>query len=270
MGTAPLIQFGVFGDAHCARGIVEGRHHGDSLVKLRDCIALFNRRKLALAFNMGDLIDRAPNEPVGTEGRHLATVLPVLSRYNGTWHHVIGNHDVAGMTKAEYMRQVGFKGATSFYSFDWGSVHCVVLDGNYNADGSDFSPAANDWTQAWMAPNELAWLRNDLARAGKRTVVVFTHENFDNRVDKGVLDPHLVRNTADVRNIIESAGNVKAVIQGHYHTGLHLRLGGIPYLGIAAVVMGPGPENNAFAIVSLNPDGSLAVEGFGRQESFIF
>lgn len=265
----PLIQFGVFSDAHSGHGVVGDRHQGDSLLKLRDCIAIFNRRRLSLAFNMGDLVDRAPDDAPGAEARYLEAAGPVLFRFNGTWHHVIGNHDVAGMTKAEFMQTIGFRGPRSFYAFDAGPVHCIVLDGNYNEDGSDFSPAANDWTRAWMAPNELAWLRQDLAAAQGRPVIVFIHENIDDRVVDGSFDPHLLRNTDQVRPVIEASGNVQAVIQGHYHVGLCTVLNGIPYFGATAMATGPGVDNNAFAIVSLYPNRRLSVEGFGRQVSWV-
>ena len=43
---------------------------------------------------------------------------------------------------------------------------------------------------------------------------------------------------AQVRQVIENAGNVCAVIQGHYHPGRAVEVNGIPYIGLAAMVEG--------------------------------
>ena len=78
----------------------------------------------------------------------------------------------------------------------------------------------------------------------------------------------MVRNAAQVRTVIESAGNVRGVLQGHCHPGTRASINGIPYIGMRAMVTGPGRAHNAYAVVTLARDGRIVVEGYGQQESF--
>jgi len=262
-----LAQFGIFSDAHYANGIIGERYSSDSPSKLHDCISILNRKKIPVAFNMGDLVDRLETDLPGTEKTYLQQILPVVCRFNGKIHHVLGNHDAKGMTKQEFREVVDLEPHPPFYSTTIGNVHCIILDGNFNEDFSDFSPLKNIWENAWFPPNEMSWLKNELKQAKKSPVIIFIHENCDNRSENGVLNPHILRNAGVLRKVLESYGNVMGVIQGHYHPGMTTVINGIPYLGITAMATGPGTENNAFAIVSLHDDGTIDVSGFGRQPS---
>ena len=103
---------------------------------------------------------------------------------------------------------------------------------------------------------------------GERPTVALCHENLDDRMEDKVPISYAVRNAAQVRQVLEEAGNVRAVIQAHYHPGLCATIGGIAYIGLRAMVVGAGLENNAFAIAALRDDGKVELEGFGQQESF--
>jgi UDP-2,3-diacylglucosamine pyrophosphatase LpxH len=46
---------------------------------------------------------------------------------------------------------------------------------------------------------------------------------------------HIVRNAADVRQIIRESGKVKMVIQGHFHSGAESIIDDIPYITIPAM-----------------------------------
>jgi hypothetical protein len=94
---------------------------------------------------------------------------------------------------------------------------------------------------------------------------VFCHENVDDRLWRGERDPHILCNAAQLRDVLAGAGNVRALIQAHYHPGILTSLNGIDCIGLRAMVVGEGLENNAYAIVSLYEDGRLAIDGFGQQ-----
>ena len=113
----------------------------------------------------------------------------------------------------------------------------------------------------------MEWLACDLKAAGDRPVIVLIHENLDEREYDGGLDPHVVRNADQVRQVLEEAETVLAVIQAHYHPGLVAEQGGIPYVALQAMAVGPGLESNAFAVVDVGADGSVAVAGYGQQVS---
>ena len=186
---------------------------------------------------------------------------------------VLGNHDLASFGKHEFLaaaRQAGcyLERPTPYGSLDRQSVHLVFLDGNCHADGTDFCCGDFDWAETWVSDVQIAWLAEDLHAAGDRPAIVFCHEDLDPRLEGSAPEPHVVRNAATVRSVLEQVGNVRAVFQAHYHPGLYAIANGIPYIGITAMVEGSKPESNAYAIVTLCADGRLEVEGFGRQRSW--
>lgn len=261
----PVLSFGLFADAHYAEKQYADRFCWDSLEKLRACIGTFNERGLAMALSLGDFVDSVGDREA--EIGCIAAMRAVYSSLRGERHFVLGNHDLETFTKEEFLGSCGAERHTPYYSFDRLGVHFVVLDGNCHADGTDFAAGDFDWANAWVSEAQVAWLREDLRAARERKTIVFCHGNLDHRLEDGELDPHIVRNAAEVRGVLEGAGNVIAVIQGHYHPGMYTNLDGIPYLTLAAMVVGPGLESNAYAIVSLYEEGTLVVEGFGRQKS---
>jgi hypothetical protein len=135
-----------------------------------------------------------------------------------------------------------------------------VLDANYKADGNDYERGNFDWTDANIPPEELAWLRRDLAEA-PGPVVVFTHQLLD-----GVGSVY-VKNAAEVRHVLEVSGKVLAVFQGHHHAGSYSCIAGIHYYTLKALVEGSGSDNNSYAIVEIRPNGGITVTGYRRAQS---
>ena len=256
----PLVRFGFFADAHYAEKVYGDRHCNNSPAKLRACIDEFERRGLNFVISMGDIIDQADDPQ--TERAYLTRMNQIFEGFSGPRHAVIGNHDVATLSKEEFLRHCD---SPPVYSFDVGGVHFVVLDGNCHEDGSDFSAGNFSWDEAWIFSVQLEWLRRDLEAVRQRPVIVFCHENVDDRLWRGERDPHILCNAAQLRDVLAGAGNVRALIQAHYHPGILTSLNGIDCIGLRAMVVGEGLENNAYAIVSLYEDGRLAIDGFGQQ-----
>ena len=259
---APVVSLGLFADAHYAEMVYGDRHCEESPAKLAACIDTFEQGELDFVVCMGDIIDKSEDHDV--ELGYLVRMREIFAGFSGPRHFVIGNHDVAALTKDEFLRECG---AThpAYYSFDVGDVHFAVLDGNCHRDGSDFSAGNFAWDDAWVSAAQLEWLAQDLAESSDRKSIVFCHENLDHRLWNGELDPHILRNADQVRGVLETAGNVRAVIQAHYHPGLQTTMNGIDYLGLRAMVVGAGLENNSFAIVSVHADGRLVLRGFEQQ-----
>ena len=91
---------------------------------------------------------------------------------------------------------------------------------------------------------------------------MFIHQRLDVQNDYGV------KSSPAVRKILESAGKVSAVIQGHYHQNDYREINGIHYCTLAAMIEGSGAEHNAYALMSVFKDGSLKLEGFRQQKSY--
>ena len=264
-GTAgPLVRFGVFADAHYAEKVYGDRHCEESPAKFQACVETFQRSGLDFVVCMGDIIDKA--EDRDAELGYLGRMNEIFAGFSGERHYVIGNHDVATLTKGEFLGQCG--ASQPYYSFDVGEVHFAILDGNCHRDGSDFNAGDFEWDDAWVSDRQLEWLERDLAASGQRQSIVFCHENVDDRLWEQALDPHILRNADQLRSVLAGVGNVRALIQAHYHPGMWTTLDGIECIGLRAMVVGAGMENNAYATVSVHEDGRLTVRGFGQQPSF--
>lgn len=260
----PLLTIGLVADLHYAPMTVGTRYCSESLTKLQAAVESFQERNLDFVVCLGDVIDHS--ETIEGELGCIREVVQALDVLAAEKHFVLGNHDVSELSKDQFLSACGSK--NSYYSFDCRGVHIVILDSNFNPDGTSFAPGNLEWNDAWIGEKQICWLRDDLASAGDMPVLVFSHANLDHRVLKtGALNAHIVKDAVKVRQVLESSGNVKGVIQGHDHGGNQSTINGIPYIGLRAMVEGSGPDQNAYAICSLMTDGEILLEGFGQQPS---
>jgi alkaline phosphatase len=250
-------RFGVITDLHYAdREPWTVRYYRDSLPKLEECIRAMNDAHPSFLIELGDIIDKAEKD---IEAGYLRTINDTFRKFRGPRYYVLGNHDVATFSKEEFIALSGAPG--SRYAFDAGEYRGIVLDGNFNPDGSDYRAGNFDWTQTYIHSPQQEWLEKELQRAKERRVLVFVHQNLHDETN-----PHGVKNAPEVRRILERAGNVVAVFQGHDHAGGLHTVNGIPYITFEAAVDGAGLENNAFALVDVGKD-RIQVRGYGKQDS---
>jgi 3',5'-cyclic AMP phosphodiesterase CpdA len=252
------IRAGLITDLHHADKPARGtRHYRDTLSKLAESVKQFTIEKPDFVVELGDLIDAA--DSVETEQSYLQQVNEVFSTIPSAKHYVLGNHCVDTLTKEEFLRGVGRK--ESFYSFDAGGVHFVVLDACFRADGKPYGRKNSTWTDANIPAAELDWLRTDLRKTDNQ-VIVFTHQRLD------MAGPHSVKNAANVRKILESSGNVSAVLQGHSHKNDHQEITGIHYATLVAMVEGAGPESNGYSLLDVLENGTIRLTGFRDQNNY--
>jgi acid phosphatase type 7 len=120
---------------------------------------------------------------------------------------VVGNHE---RNSAQYFDFFDVK--SSYYSFDWGNAHFVVLDTN----------------GAVMKAEQTAWLENDLAasaRAAFRFVIMHHPPYTVNHVKKN----HVSAYAAELVPVFEK-GKVTAVFAGHDHNYQRHVNNGITYI----------------------------------------
>ncbi|WP_294469799.1 metallophosphoesterase [uncultured Bacteroides sp.] len=146
-------------------------------------------------------------------------------------YHVIGNHDMDSYTPEEYV--AGMKMPGRYYSFDKGDFHFVVLDGNNLYDGKEYTHYAkanyyvNLKMRAFIDPEQMAWLKQDLAATDKKCVL-FSHQSIEQFLNNG----------AAVRQILEDenrrTGFKKVVLafSGHNHSNYTKEINGITYMQI--------------------------------------
>jgi len=257
-------SFGLVGDIHYAdKDVRINRHYREAAAKLEQCAATFNESKLPFAIMLGDFIDKAPDK--STELAYLKTIRRIFAQYTGGKHFVLGNHDLARLSKAEFLANCGAATEQSHYAFDAGDYHFVILDAGFTKTGAAYDAGNFQWKDAIIPAAQQEWLAQDLRNARTKKTIVFVHQNLH---DESSI--YGVKNAQAVRRILEKSGNVLAVLQGHDHKGVYAKTNGIHYFTLKALVDGATLKNNSYAIVTIARNGRLSLRGFGREKDQIF
>ncbi|TWT76461.1 Calcineurin-like phosphoesterase superfamily domain protein [Planctomycetes bacterium CA13] len=256
--TQSSLKVGLITDLHYADKPPAGtRYYRETIGKLDEAVSQFEQNPPSFMVELGDLIDAA--DSVETEQRYLRTIDQKFSAICNDRHYVLGNHCVDTLKKEEFLGAVGQQ--NSYYSFDRGGFHFVVLDSCFRSDGKPYGRNNSVWTDANVPAAELEWLKADLKSTNHR-VIVFAHQRLD------VSSNHGVRNAVAVRRIFEGSQKVSAVFQGHSHQNDLKDIGGIHYCTMVAMVEGSGPDNNGYSTINLEANGTISVEGFRKQANY--
>lgn len=195
-----------------------------------------------LVVNLGDFIkDVSPEKDIETYKEALSFFLSEIPT-----KHVLGNHDVKNISRKKWAEIVGEE--KSYYSFDLGGYHHVILDGNRTDLRSPF----------YIVNEQLVWLEEDLAKTSLR-VIVYCHfpadnQNMDNNYYfKNNPDGASLSNKYQVRRILEKAGNVVVVFSGHTHFYNEQKVNNIIYYTVPSFSENNGSHepNGKFAIATL-------------------
>jgi alkaline phosphatase len=253
-----VLRIGLITDLHYADKPPAGsRYYRETLSKLAEAAERFQADRPALVVELGDLIDAA--DSVEVEQAYLKTINEQFSKTSAERHYVLGNHCVDMLTKEEFL--AGVERERSYYSFDRGGFHFVILDACFRSDGQPYGRKNAHWTDANIPPAELEWLKADLQSTDKKTIV-FAHQRLD------VSGNHAVKNASQIREALEASGKVLAVFQGHSHQNDYREIAGIHYTTLVAMVEGSGAENNGYSHLDLHANGSMRLIGFRKQKSY--
>lgn len=129
--------------------------------------------------------------------------------------HVIGNHDNDYKGTSDFSAEIQFRNliAPTYYSFNIGKVHYVVID---NIDCSNYDGSESRNYQKSITSEQLNWLAKDLSHVNKSTpVVVATHAQIFYPTTSGFKYDHDVTNTTALFNVL--AGYEVHFVTGHTH-----------------------------------------------------
>lgn len=256
-----LFSLGLLTDVHYADKDTRGsRVYRESLAKAKEAALFFKEMKPVALVCLGDLVDAAPS--VKTEISYLRKITKVLDESGIPRHHVLGNHCVATLTKEEFFKHAGSVEKKGHYSFDVKGKHFVILDACYNEKMEPYGRDNFVWHDSNMTPEEIAWLKKDLGET-KNPTVVFTHQRLD--LDRPV--KYAIKQSGEVRKILEESGLVTAVFQGHSHNNELKTVKEIPYCTLAAMIEGSGEKNNSYSLLRFFDDGKVVLEGHRKQVS---
>ncbi len=254
------IQFGILTDVHYAdKETADSRYYRNSIPKIRRCIEDFHAAQLDFVIELGDFIDAA--KTVEEETRYLKTIDKEYQKAGKRRYYVLGNHCVWTLTKKQFLEAIDQK--QSYFSFDQGDFHFIVLDACFRSDGTAYGARNFEWTDTEIPAEERDWLKNVLNETEKKAIV-FVHQRLD------IPGHYTAKSAATVRKIMEQSGKVIAVFQGHFHKNDYHEINGIHYCTMAAMVEGTYPPNNAYGIVEIHKNGSIQINGFFHQSNYLY
>ena len=171
-------------------------------VDFREVIKDLNIIRPEFVLITGDLVNQGELEEFENL-RVYTKAKRVLGEFEVPVYMIAGNHDIggwpstsppAGSARKFWWKNFGWSWLnntstaypyhTQDYSFDYGPVHYVGLEGYDNYD--NYLPAIygdNSYT-----PAQMQWLQNDLASAAAETNVLFQHYDFGDQINFNLLD----------------------------------------------------------------------------------
>ncbi|MCV6630532.1 MAG: metallophosphoesterase [Flavobacteriaceae bacterium] len=264
-GSNNKVRFGLCTDSHYADRPFKGtRYYKDAIAKMQEFVQTMNDEAVDFVMHLGDFKDEDPKQNPTDTLRYLQRIEKEYAQFEGARYHCIGNHDVDSISKSSFLAHIqntGIDNNRSYYAFDKGGYHFVVLDANYDKQGKDhFFAAGSDWQDTNIPKEQLDWLQQDLAQTQLPTIVFCHHPLF--AFYRGGNKYH-INNFKAVQRILENSKQVVAVLQGHVHQESHQQINQIHYITRLGMVDYKGLENNSFSIVSIE-DGMLYLKGYKR------
>ncbi len=165
-----------------------------------------------------------------------AKIMEMWNNFEKPAYHVLGNHDCDFCTKKQIFEYYGVDYG-SYYSFDMGGFHFVVLDGNYMKVNGEYiayeqsnyfeQNAKTPGILPYISQEQLDWLEKDLANT-KYPTVLFSHQRLG-----GI---GAVKNSAELRQILHNAPN-KVILSanGHMHEDFVCNIDDVWYLDVNSV-----------------------------------
>lgn len=257
------IKFGIITDLHYAdRETVGTRYYSQSIMKMEEAFSVFRKSKVDFIIELGDFKDMGVTPDKDKTLSFLKSVESVFQSAGIPAYHVLGNHDMDNISKDDFLSTTSNPGdanAKAYYSFTVKGVKCIVLDANYNEDGSHYDCGNFDWTYAMVPNEEIEWLKKEL-NEGNEDIIVFIHQLLSKSAPACVC----VQNASEIRSLFESNSRVKVVFQGHHHEGHYEEINGIHYITIPGMIEGESPENNTYVVVELDKNGRILVDGYRK------
>jgi predicted phosphodiesterase len=266
------IRFGIVSDIHYANKQPNiGRYYKQSLDKLSECIKVMNNEKVDFLIELGDFVDKGDtgNETL----KFLDTVEKKFSQFKGPRYHVLGNHEEANISKQEFLERITnghFSKAKNYYAFEKNGFQFIVLDANYNPNGTPYNKGNFDWRKCHVPQEQLEWLKGKIQQNRTMPTIAFLHQRLDRFYS---LKNYCPDNSGKVRKILEETGNVLAVFQAHDHQGGFNKINNIYYYTSKAMITGSGPKNSSYGIVEIRSDfekrWTIEIKGYRKEKSLI-
>lgn len=219
---------------------------------------------------LGDLVE---DGGAGVDPANYQAGVDSLKQSGVPVYHVVGNHDLVHNSEEELCEMTGHD--QLYYSFDQGEFHFITLMNRFPekmppTDEIRRRAAAGDlsFLEASIDDAQLEWLRQDLSQTDKPTIVFVHFSLADQDLSgnfwfQGRPTLCLIKNRAEVRQILADSGKVKAVFNGHIHWNHIMHHDGIPYINLQALsenFQNDGTAANTYAVVETLNSGEIRVD----------
>ncbi|WP_276167337.1 metallophosphoesterase family protein [Zobellia alginiliquefaciens] len=261
----PILRFGLVTDSHYAdREPMGTRFYRGAVDKMSEFVNVMNKEKVDFVVHLGDFKDEGRNRDPAETLQFSRKLEEVYARFNGPRFHCVGNHDVDSIVKTQFLDNIentGIPNGRSYYSFEILGYHFIVLDANFNVDGTDhFFLEGDNWQNPNLTRKQLEWLKTDLQKTQKPSIVFCHHPLF--KYERNGKRYH-INEHIETQKILENSNKVQAVFQGHVHEEHLEEINNIQYITQNAMVDFQGIENNSFSIVDLHLN-SIYLNGYKR------
>ena len=226
-------------------GLVTDIHYdgnAQAMNRLYEAVVSLNAGGVDAMVVMGDMVNGSSES---NARRLLREVAALCDAFHGQVWYMPGNHDLDYLTKEQFYNHLGRAGDPAHFHFELGGYGFIGIDCNHSPDGTPYKPGNFDWEQAALPEKEMEWLRARLA-ASLLPVVVVSHQ----RIDKETR--FAIRNHAEVRELLDLSGKVRAVFQGHNHQDDLVMHRGTAFYTLGAHADGAGP-----AVLQLDARGGV-------------
>jgi len=126
-----------------------------------EMLGLLNGMDAKMAFHVGDMYT-GDGTFASNVNNQAEWFLEDMQLFQIPWYPVMGNHDARG-DGWQVTKEMIFEGGSTYYSFDQGNSHFVVLDA--------FMPGYEES----LSPDQLGWLEEDLSSTLQPHIFVFVH-----------------------------------------------------------------------------------------------
>ena len=224
-------------------------YHTDSIEEhqkiIKKAIEEINRINPDFIVATGDLILKGDEVSIEQAQEWFGIYTNLINDFKNPLFHTLGNHDVVGINykkdlsdKPGYSKEMyrHYFGPT-YYSFDWGLYHCIILDPNENFSEREF----------YKIPDyQIKWLKEDLSFREGYPLLVFFHEPSTTW-----------QNQIEVLNLFKQ--NFTKMFSGHWHMDVLLDSRGISEQVTGAVCgewwLGACPDNRPAGYRIVQVDG---------------
>lgn len=225
MESGDILKLGIFTDPHySSREVTCGnRYNSKSLQKIRDAYDFFALQKCDLVVCLGDLTDQDDSHE--KEVCNLKEISNVINGCAIKTVCLMGNHDAFTFSESEFYEILHLEKPTCV---EVENKTFLFLDACYFKNGNHYLPGDRDWTDTFFPyTKELKQRLEDAAG----DVYIFIHQN----TDPNIREDHRLHNSAEINSILQKSKKVKAVFQGHYHSGMKSEYANIAYLTFPAM-----------------------------------